>query len=100
MEKPNGDNGVAFGIIGGICVGLLAFAITGNPVWYAYGMCFGMPVGIIIGRLRANWLRRCGHPLYCAMRSAILISAWVIASATGESTCRTTFATRGRRSPK
>lgn len=50
MSDKNGDNGVAFGIIGGMLVGVLIFAITGQPTWIALGAGFGLPVGILLAR--------------------------------------------------
>lgn len=52
MVKANGDNGAALGLVGGMFLGVLVFAVTQNPIWIALGPCIFLPVGMVIARIR------------------------------------------------
>lgn len=45
---------IALGVVGGIVVGSMLFAITGSPIWVAMGIVVGVVVGVVINTLVTN----------------------------------------------
>ena len=57
-ESDSSNNGMLYGIVAGMLVGALLMALTGNILWVALGLPFGIMGGVIYDSAMKDAARR------------------------------------------